>query len=115
MEASNMAGKVRPGSQADQFLKAGNTASQLVGGMFISKATKTPINKLNTLNGNLPIPGNSVGSTGANKSASNRSRGMQNNVGMQEAQAGSVGSVNTNMVNAELQNDDLLGIYTKGI
>ena len=51
---------------------------------------------------------------GANKSASNRSRGMQNNVGMQEAQAGTVGSVNTNMINAELQNDDLLGIYTKG-
>ena len=58
--------------------------------------------------------GNTVGSTGANKAARNRSRGMQNNVGMQEAQAGNVGSVNTNMVNAELQNDDLLGIYNKG-
>ena len=113
MEASNMAGKVKPGSVADVFLAKGNSAGQLIGGLLTSKVTNTPLNKLNTLNGKLP--GNTlVGSTGANKSASNRSRGMQNNVGMQEAQAGNVGSVNTNMINAELQNDDLLGIYKKG-
>ena len=110
-----MAGKRIPGSQADLFLKAGNTPGQLVGAMFISKLTNTPINKISTLKGNLSA-GNTVGSTtstpplGANKSATNRAMGMQSKGGQQAQQAasGNLGVVSQGMINAEIQNDDVL-------
>ena len=125
-----MPGKIKPGGAVDKYFKAGGEGGgPLIASLWLAKATNTPLQPLsmkngklliNSLNKNSSIKKTTVGSTtpttplGANKSASNRSRGMQNNVGMQEAQAGNVGSVNTNMINAELQNDDLLGIYNKG-
>ena len=117
MEASSMSGKRIPGTP-------GNTPGQLAGAMLsnnpinkiiISKVTNTPLNKLNTLNGNLSA-GNTVGSTtpttplGANKAATNRAMGMQSKGGKtaQKAVSGNVGVVSQGMVNAEIQNDDVL-------
>ena len=100
---------VKPGTVAATFLAKGNSAGQLIGGLLTSKMTNTSLNKLNTLNGKLP--GNTlVGSTGANKSATNRAMGMQSKGGQQAQQAasGNVGVVSQGMVNAEIQNDDVL-------
>ena len=52
----------------------------------------------------------SSGTLGANKSATNRAMGMQSKGGQQTQQAasGNVGVVSQGMVNAEIQNDDVL-------
>lgn len=48
--------------------------------------------------------------TGANKAATNRAMGMQSKGGQQAQQAasGNIGVVSQGMVNAEIQNDDIL-------
>lgn len=60
--------------------------------------------------GNYQGTGASSGTLGANKSATNRAMGMQSKGGKtaQQAASGNIGVVSQGMVNAEIQNDDVL-------
>lgn len=103
MEASSMGsgvkyaqGKANPNTPKPS---SGFASQSLVGGLFSnamsqSKAASTA----------------SSGTLGANKSATNRAMGMQSKGGQQAQQAasGNVGVVSQGMVNAEIQNDDVL-------
>ncbi len=52
--------------------------------------------------------------TGANKSVTNRSTGMQSKGGpQQQAASGNIGVVSQGMVNSEVQNDDVVLPYAK--
>ena len=67
-------------------------------------------NKLKAESAAKSTPTASSGTLGANKSATNRAMGMQSKGGLpaQQAASGNVGVVSQGMVNAEIQNDDVL-------
>ena len=69
---------------------------------------KVVFNKANAQGTTTPNATSAV--TGANKSATNRAMGMQSKGGKtaQKAVSGNVGVVSQGMVNAEIQNDDVL-------
>ena len=84
--------------------------SSLVASGLISKVAKIVQNKAAA--GTIPKGTSAV--TGANKSVTNRATGMQSKGGPRhQAASGTLGVVSQGMVNAEVQNDDVILPYAK--
>jgi hypothetical protein len=80
-------------------------AASKVGSPIVKVGSKRH-NEYQTGTGEFAGKGTSV--YGANKTAANRARGMQSKGGQQQAASGNVGVVSQGMINAEIQNDDVL-------
>ncbi len=78
---------------------SGFASKSLVGGLFTDVMSQAKVASTA-----------SSGTLGANKSATNRAMGMQSKGGKtaQQATSGNIGVVSQGMVNAEIQNDDVL-------
>ena len=84
---------------------SGFASKSLVGGLFTDVMSQAKVASTASSSSTA-----SSGTLGANKSATNRAMGMQSKGGKtaQQATSGNIGVVSQGMVNAEIQNDDVL-------